>query len=194
MGGWRWGSGRPRTRASVEQYRVFDIGELDRDHLSSTDQTWIMVQVRDADGNWQTVQQFIHIARRPRHFGGAQAYFRCSRCDRAALKLCQPGCGFYRCRRCLRLAYPSEREDAVGRAFRAAGKIKGRLGRDPDYFAPFPPKPRDMRWRTYERRWHEYLEAEKRAEAAFDMPAEAMTRWGVNQTLDTGRLRVESGS
>jgi len=32
--------------------------------------------------------------------------------------------------------------------------------------------------RTYERRWREYVEAEKRAEAAFDMQAAAIMRWG----------------
>lgn len=82
--------------------------------------------------------QYIRIEGRARQFGGAQAYFR-RWCDQRAVRLYQRGYGFYLCRRCLHLAYESEREDAVDRAFRRLAKIKRRLGGDPDYFAVFPP-------------------------------------------------------
>jgi len=146
----------------------------------STDEIWIQVQVRDPDGNWQTVTQYIRVERVPGHFrfGGSRPYFRCW-CDRRAERLYQlRGRGFYRCRRCHNLAYQCQRESAVDRAFRRLGKIKARLGGDPDYFAPFPPKPKDMWRRTYERSCCQYLEAEQRAEADFDMQAEAILRWG----------------
>jgi hypothetical protein len=35
-------------------------------------------------GNWQSVSQYIRVERRARHFGGAQAYFRCG-CDQRAV-------------------------------------------------------------------------------------------------------------
>jgi hypothetical protein len=49
---------------------------------------------------------------------------------------------------------------------RSAGKIKQRLGGDPDWLASFPPKPKGMWRRTYERLWCRFLEAEERADEA----------------------------
>lgn len=78
---------RPHGRASVEACRgVLDINELNcRCHLPKPpkDEVWIQVQARDADGNWQSVTQYIRVERRARHSGGAQAYFRCW-CDQRA--------------------------------------------------------------------------------------------------------------
>jgi hypothetical protein len=164
----------------VEQCRVLDINELNRrDHLPKppANETWIQIQVRDADGNWQTMTQYIKVDCVPGRFrfSGSRPYFRCW-CDRRAVKLYQRGYGFHRCRQCHQLVYQSHRQDACDRAFRRIGKIKARLGGDPDYEAPFPPKPGDMWRRTYERRCHEYIEAEKRAEAAFDMQAAVIMR------------------
>ena len=68
------------------------------------------------------------------------------------------GHGFYLCRRCHDLASQCQREDSVARARRASGKIKARLGGNPDVLAPFPRKPKGMRQRTYRReccRYHE---------------------------------------
>jgi hypothetical protein len=178
MGGFR--SGRPRQHVTVEECRVLDVNALNRrDHLPRPpkDETWVQVQVRDGD-DWQTVTQYIKVERRPCHFGGTRHYFRCW-CDRPAVKLYQRSSyGFYRCRRCYKLVYQSQREDACDRAFRAAAKIKRRLGGDPDYFAPFPPKPKDMWRKTYERSCHQYLEIEAHAETAFDIQFEAIMRWG----------------
>lgn len=124
--------------------------------------------------------QYVKVERvAGRHrFGGNWPYFRCW-CDRRCEKIYQlRGRGFYRCRRCRDLRYQCQREDACNRAFRRIGKIKQRLGGDPDYEAPFPPRTGDMWRRTYERRWHEYIEAEARAVAAFDMQAAAIMRSG----------------
>jgi hypothetical protein len=57
----------------------------------------------------------------------------------------------YLCRRCHQLAYQSQSENAADRAQRSAGKIRQRLGGDPDRGAPLPPKPKGMWARTYER-------------------------------------------
>lgn len=156
---------RPRTRASVEACRVLDVNELNRrDHLPTDETFWVQVRVCNADGNWETVRQYIDVERRPCHFGGARPYFRCW-CDRRAVKLYRGG-GFYRCRQCHRLAYESQREDDLDRAFRSGSKIKQRLGGDPNWLEPFPPKPWGMWWRTYERARYRYVEADDRAEKA----------------------------
>jgi hypothetical protein len=177
MGG--WGSGRPRERYSVEECGVLDVRDLNRRGdlpKPPQDETWVLVQPRGR-ADWQ--RQYIKIERVPGQFrfGGSRPYFRCWTCDRRAEKLYQlGGRGFYRCRRCLNLAYPCQREDACGRAYRRLGKIKARLGAD--YAAPFPPKPKNMWSSSYLRLWHQYLEAEARADAAFDMQAEAILRRG----------------
>jgi hypothetical protein len=159
---------------------VFDVNELNRrGHLPipPADETWIQIRVRDGKGNWQSVIQYIRVDRVPhRPFGGTQPYFVCW-CGRRAVKLYR-GYGFFRCRQCYRLAYESQQEDAFGRAMRCAAKIKRRLGGDPDFLAPFPPKPWGMWQRTYEGAWYRFLEAEARAEAAFERQAAAIVRRG----------------
>lgn len=170
---------RPRTRVSVDACEVFDINELNgRGHLPTPPADEISFWAPDGNGNGQTVTQYIRVERVPRHFGGSQPYFVCRRCDQRAVKLYR-GSGCYLCRRCHNLAYECQREDAVDRAFRRLGKIKARLGGDPDILAPFPPKPRDMWQRTYERHWYRYLEAEARAEAAFAHQFEGILRRGL---------------
>lgn len=140
-------------RGGVEACRVLDVNELNRhDHLAAhpADETWIQVQVRDGEGNRRSVTQ---------HIGS---------CDRPAVKLYQcTSYGFYRCRRCLDLAYESKREGACDRAFGAAGKIKWRRGGDPDFLALFPPPPQKMWRRTYERLWSRHREAGERVDEAF---------------------------
>ena len=57
---------------------------------------------------------------------------------------------------------------------RRAKKIRQRLGGDPGMAAPFPPKPRGMWERTYERLCEQAFEAEMQAEDAFAIRAERL--------------------
>jgi hypothetical protein len=59
--------------------------------------------------------------------------------------VCQPACS-------KRAAYQSQFLDPVGRAWRTKAKVKRRLigDEDPDDW-DLPPKPKRMRWSTYER-------------------------------------------
>lgn len=81
--------------------------------------------------------------------------------------------GLFLCCRCHRLAYQSQSEDVAARAQRRAGKIRQRLGGNPDWAASFPPKPKGMWQRTYERMWRLHLEAEQRIDDAFNVGAAA---------------------
>jgi hypothetical protein len=87
---------RPRERGSVETCHVLDVNKLNRrGHLPKppADEARVEVRVRDADGNWQTVRQYIRVERRPRHFGATPAYFPCW-CDRRVVKLISVAMGF----------------------------------------------------------------------------------------------------
>ena len=57
------------------------------------------------------------------------------------------------CRRCHELAYQSQRENGFGRALLKAQRIRMRLGGSANMMVPFPPKPKGIRWSTYNRLW-----------------------------------------
>jgi hypothetical protein len=58
------------------------------------------------------------------------------------------------------VAYASQFEDPVGRAWRTKRRITQRLGNDDPNDYDLPDKPRWMRWRTYERLAKRYWAAE----------------------------------
>jgi hypothetical protein len=111
---------------------------------------WLRIRVGRLD-------QCITLVPRRRHFGGRQWFFKCPHLHSLATVLWMPpGADTFACRqRWGRLvAYASQFLDRVARGHQGAAAIKSRLcsiGR----FAPdewdLPPKPKWMRWRTYNR-------------------------------------------
>jgi hypothetical protein len=79
-------------------------------------------------------------------------WFECPRTGKHAVKLFLPLGGHrFWSRSAYGLGYASQREDRMGRAQRQATKIYRALGGDGHWMDGAPPKPKWMRWHTYER-------------------------------------------
>lgn len=135
---WTWGDGsKSNINVRVESawsirliYRTRSGGEID----------------------WTDVDYSIQLTRTPCRFGGERTWFLCPGrgCGRRIAKLYCAG-RYYVCRHCGDLAYSSQREDAGDRALRRAQAIRKKLGGSANMLELFPPKPKGMHWRTYER-------------------------------------------
>jgi hypothetical protein len=106
----------------------------------------------EADG----LDQRIILVARPRHFGGAQWYFICPVMNRRASVLWMPPGAERFCSRQTSggrvIAYRSQFLGPDDRAHAGQAKIKARLIGDCDPAEwDLPPKPKWMRWRTYNR-------------------------------------------
>ena len=118
--------------------------------MSGTGRGWFHIRLGNLD-------QHVELAARPRHFGGRQWYFVCPNTSRQVCVLWMPpGARSFACRQRWgrQVAYVSQCLDRVDRAHRGKAKINSRLctmgGFDPDEW-DFPPKPKWMRWQTYNR-------------------------------------------
>jgi hypothetical protein len=118
--------------------------------MSGEREGWFRIQIGSLD-------QRIHLVARPCHFGGRQWYFICPYMNRRASVLWKPpGARTFACRQKWgrQVAYSSQFQTATDRAHQGKAKINSRLcsigGFDPDEW-DLPPKPKWMRWRTYNR-------------------------------------------
>ena len=110
---------------------------------------WFRIQLADLD-------QWITLVPRPRHFGGHQWYFICPVMNRdCSVVWLPPGANRFCSRQTWgrrRVAYASQFADPDNRAHIGKAKIKAKLigDLDPDEWE-LPPKPKWMRWKTYNR-------------------------------------------
>jgi hypothetical protein len=124
-----------------------DTGTISAD-MSGKDEGWFRVQLGGLD-------QWIILIPRPRHFGGRQWYFVCPSTNRLASVLWKPSGATQFCSRQTwgrQVAYQSQFNDPTSRAHAGKARIKNRLisSSDPDEW-DLPPKPKWMRWPTYNR-------------------------------------------
>ena len=117
-------------------------------NMEGTYEGWLRIQLGGVD-------QTITLVPKPRHFGGHQWYFVCPVMNRYASVLWMPSGANRFCSRQAwgrRVAYASQFADPDNRAHIGQAKIKSRLIADLDLDEwDFPPKPKWMRWRTYNR-------------------------------------------
>jgi hypothetical protein len=115
--------------------------------MSGNNKGWFRIQLGSLD-------QWITLTARPRHFGARPWYFVCSR-NRLVSVLWKPSGATRFCSRQTwgrQVAYQSQFNDATNRAHAGKARIKSRLiaDLDPDEW-DLPPKPKWMRWATYNR-------------------------------------------
>lgn len=115
--------------------------------------------------SFQGRQQSFSLVSEPRHFGGLQWYVACPKTGRRVRVLYRPlGATFFASRFGWgrRAAYASQFLDPIGRAWRTKAKVKTALlgDADPEDW-DLPPKPKGMRWETYERWVARYDAAEE---------------------------------
>ncbi|MFZ0239683.1 MAG: hypothetical protein WAL37_20355 [Xanthobacteraceae bacterium] len=128
------------------------------------------------------LDQLIGLVARRRHFGGRQWFFMCPHLHSLATVLWMPpGAHSFACRERWRrqVAYASQFMDRTARAHQGKAKINSRLcsiGRFDLEEWDLPPKPKWMRWRTYNR----VVERFDRYEAMLEEGlAEAIMRLGL---------------
>jgi hypothetical protein len=124
-------------------------GTIDAD-MGTDGSGWLRIRLGGLD-------QLINLTSRPRHFGGRQWYFICPATNRLATVLWKPNGSTRFCSRQTwgrQVAYRSQFLDRDNRAHQSKARINSRLcaigGFDPDDW-DLPPKPKWMRWATYDR-------------------------------------------
>jgi hypothetical protein len=113
-------------------------------------------------------QQRVLVLRTPCNYGGTRPWFACPHCRARVAVLFMRRGGFY-CRNCADVAYCSQSEDAIGRAWRMQRKAEARLGQDLE-------RPKGMHGKTYERLLEAIFRSERVREAELVI---AMARLGI---------------
>lgn len=169
------GSGRrywQGAHSTVEDFRSLDVRRLQRDGLLvpgivfnwqwiSRDTVVASINVtvqttcvylayrHQSSGRWKNENYAVALEWTRCNLGGQRPWFRCPAlgCGRRVAILY--GGAIFACRRCHRLAYPSQRESWDDRAARRADRIRARLGWKPGILNGKDVKPRGMHWRTF---------------------------------------------
>jgi hypothetical protein len=123
---------------------------------------------------WRDVEQRVALDRTACAYGGTRPWFLCPRCGARCAVLWSLA-GYFCCRGCNGLAYSSTRESAAERCLRRADTLQKRLGNPrPSSAWDWPPKPKGMHRRTYDRLIAEISEQEEAADLEFALTAAKM--------------------
>ncbi len=137
-GGWEW---------KVNGEPVASIGVR-----SNPNSVLLDYRVNPRGRGWERQTYSVQLSSSPCHFGSNRKWFLCpaTGCGRRVAKLYLDDAVFA-CRHCCRLAYTSSNETAYERTARKAEKVRRRLEWKPGLLNGYGPKPKRMRWNTFER-------------------------------------------
>lgn len=142
-GGYRFGAGRPSTKAKAEQLPRIDLSELRRKGLLNLGDTFTWrwskfgevigsVSAKFTDTHSLALRnaswtQRIELDYTECHFGGRRLWMRCYQCN------CRCSVVYLRsqsfsCRKCSKVSYTSQSEDYCGRLWRKQAKLESKLG------------------------------------------------------------------
>ena len=171
MGGFN--SGRHGGKSTTTDMRALDVRKVQRDGLLrpghsfgwswtrggetmasinirvDTDSVMLDYRSRSNGGEWQAMNYPVRLAWTACHYGGQRAWWLCPAggCGRRVAVLY--GGSVFACRHCHRLAYKSQRETPLDRAYRRANNLRDRLGWIPGVIHGAGDKPKGMHWRTF---------------------------------------------
>jgi hypothetical protein len=134
----------------------------------------LVYRTREYGEEWQDVKQLVVFKTTATAFGGRRRWFACPGCAKACRVLY--GSGRFLCRRCWRLPYRSQRESPWSRTTSRMQKMRARLGGSANLMEPFPPRPRYMHHRTYQRLWARYISLSRKNTADLAAFAFRLTR------------------
>jgi hypothetical protein len=138
---------------------------------SELTQIVLTYRVQQSNTGWQNVEERVQIVYTACNYGGTRPWFICPNraCGRrtAILFISEP---YFRCRRCCKLSYASQRESRADPSLRRVQNIRMRLGGGPSLMDRFPEKPKKMRWSTYA----ELREEANRAEMEYLAPMQKL--------------------
>ena len=147
---------RPGLRFSWKWTRG-DIPSGDIQIMTENDAIWLIYRVRRLGAReWKDIQQRVHLTWTKCHLGGRRPWFQCpvssngKYCGRRVAKLHLTH-ELFACRQCSGLAYESQQESDPDPVFNKAQRIRIRLGGCGNITLPFPPKPKGMHRKTYDR-------------------------------------------
>jgi hypothetical protein len=124
----------------------------------------------------KSIPYVVSVAQSEPRFGGWRWWWVCPATGRRVLKLYLPlGGSRFLSRQAYRLGYASQRESRRERLMRRARKLHRALGGDGLALGhTAPPKPKGMRWRTYERKIAAWRAADKQALGTLSQAAVAL--------------------
>lgn len=175
-GGTRYGAGRPGWHVKAEHCRRLDARRLQRDGWLRPGASCLWGWNADGESlgsislsaeagalrltyslNGEPMAQRVPILLTACHYGGARSWFACPNCGaRVAILYLRRA---FACRKCSRVAYASQSDDDVGRAWRKQWKAEAKLG---EHWR----RPKGMHQSTHSKLIAVILECEQQRDAA----------------------------
>ena len=158
------------SRNTIAQYHAIDIRELGRkgslqygesgliNYSRGGRPTGVLLYRAQEDGlkvmywqrysgKWQSVEATLDYDYSDCYFGGVRQWFSCPQCGNRVAVIYA---GHFACRKCLNLAYESQRENSFLRSIRIWEKAMQKLGGD-RWTTGIPERPKGMHRKTYHR-------------------------------------------